>query len=200
MTNKILLGSALGLAAVIAAPASAQSRLPAAVVAVVDTDRIYAECTACRAALSQLQSQATQLQSRQQALSGPIETEGQAIQTAINALPQAQRANPPATLTTRIQRWEQSRATAQQELQRLQQNLQSTQANVRRQIDARLGPIISTVMTSRGATVAVDTQATLARSPSIDVTNDVLAQINSQLPSVSVTPLPPQQQQTAPGR
>lgn len=193
MTNKLLL-AALALGAV-SAPAAAQNRLPAAVVAVVDTDRIYSECTACRAAVTQLQSQATALQQRQQALAAPIQAEGQAIQAAVNALPQAQRSSPPAAITQRIQRWEQSQQTANQELQRLRANLESTQLNVRRQIDARLGPIINQVMTQRGANVALDVQATLARSNAIDVTAEVLSQLNTQLPSVSVTPLPQQQQQ-----
>lgn len=198
MTNKLLLG--LLAATAVAAPAAAQNRLPAAVIAVVDTDRVYGECTACRSALSQLQGQATALQSRQQALAQPIQTEGQAIQAAVNALPAAQRSNPPAALQQRIQRWEQSQQTANQELQRLQQTLQSTQVNVRRQIDARLGPIINQVMTQRGANIAIDTGATLARANGVDITTDVLAQLNQQLPSVSVTPAPQQQQPATQGR
>ena len=198
MTNKLVFG--LLAATAVATPAAAQNRLPAAVVAVVDTARVYAECTACRSALTTLQGQANALQSRQQALAQPIQTEGQAIQAAVNALPAAQRSNPPAALQQRIQRWEQSQQTANQELQRLQQTLQSTQVNVRRQIDARLGPIINQVMTQRGANIAVDTGATLARANGVDVTNDVLAQLNQQLPSVSVTPLPQQQQPATQGR
>lgn len=170
-------------------PALAQ-RAPAAVVVVVDTSRIYAECTACRAAQAQLQSQATALQSRQQALSGPIRTEAQAIQTAVNALSGRQ---PDAALTARIQAIQARETAANQELQRLQQGLQSSQANVLRQINARLNPAINQVMTARGANLAVDTDATLARSQSLDVTAAVLAALNSQLPSVSVTPLPANQ-------
>jgi Skp family chaperone for outer membrane proteins len=192
MTNKLVLG--LLAAVAVAAPAAAQNRLPAAVVAVVDTGRIYAECTACRAALTQLQSQATQLQTRQQALATPIQTEGQAIEAAVNALPAAQRQSPPAALQQRVQRWQQSQQTANQELQGLQTRLQSTQAHVRQQLDARLGPIINQVMTTRGANIAVDTEATLARSNGIDITADVLTALNSQVPSVSVTPLPQQAQ------
>jgi Skp family chaperone for outer membrane proteins len=196
MTNKLLLG--LLAAAAVAAPASAQNRLPSAVVAVVDTGRIYAECTACRAALTQLQGQVTSLQQRQQALAGPIQTEGQAIEAAVNALPAAQRQNPPAALQQRVQRWQQSQQTANQELQGLQTRLQSTQAHVRQQIDARLGPIINQVMTTRGANIAVDTDATLARANGVDITADVLTALNSQVPSVSVTPLPQQQQAQQP--
>jgi Skp family chaperone for outer membrane proteins len=192
MTNKLVLG--LLAAVAVTAPAAAQNRLPAAVVAVVDTNRIYAECTACRAALTQLQSQATALQQRQQTLATPIQTEGQAIEAAINALPAAQRQNPPAALQQRVQRFQQSQQTANQELQGLQTRLQSTQAHVRQQIDARLGPIINQVMTTRGANVAVDTEATLARSNGVDITADVLTALNTQVPSVSVTPLPQQQQ------
>ncbi|GAA4009152.1 OmpH family outer membrane protein [Sphingomonas humi] len=192
MTNKLLLGLLAATAVAAPAAAQAQARLPAAVIAVVDTGRIYTECTACRAAVSQLQGQANSLQARQQALAAPIQTEGQAIEAAINALPAAQRQSPPAALQQRVQKWQQSQQTANQELQRLQQNIQSTQANVRQQIDARLGPIINQVMTARGANVALDTDATLARANGVDITTDVLTALNTQLPSVSVTPLPQQ--------
>ena len=192
MTNKLVLG--LLAAAAVAAPAAAQNRLPAAVVAVVDTGRIYSECTACRAAVTQLQSQETALQTCQQALAAPIQTEGQAIEAAINALPAAQRQSPPAALQQRVQLWQQSQQTANQELQGLQTRLQSTQQHVRQQIDARLGPIINQAMTARGANIAVDTEATLARSNGIDITADVLTALNAQVPSVSVTPLPQQAQ------
>jgi Skp family chaperone for outer membrane proteins len=190
MTNKLLL-AAVAAAAVLPTAAQAQ-RVPPAVVAVVDTDRIYAECTACRAALTQLQSQAQQAQARQQALAGPLNTEGQQIQTAVNALNGRQ---PDQALRTRAEAFQRRQEQAQQELGRLQQNLQSTQVNVRRQIDERLSPIINQVMTARGANVAVDVNATLAAATAVNVTNDVLARLNQQLPSVSVTPLPQQQQQ-----
>jgi hypothetical protein len=41
-------------------------------------------------------------------------------------------------------------------------------------------------MKTKGANLAVDRGATLAIASSIDVTSDVLAQLNAQLPSVSV--------------
>nr|WP_294167318.1 OmpH family outer membrane protein [uncultured Sphingomonas sp.] len=195
MTSKLLLAAIAG-AAVLPSAAQAQ-RVPAAAVVVIDTDRIYRECTACRAAVAQLQTQAQSLQSRQQALAAPLTTEGQQIQTAVNALNGRQ---PDAALRTRIQAFETRREQAAQEVGRLQQNIQSTQVNVRRQIDARMEPIINQVMTARGANVAVDTNATLAASTGINVTNDVLARLNQQLPSVSVTPLPQNQQQQTQGR
>ena len=172
------------------AAASAQ-RLNPAVVAVVDIDRIRRECTACRAAQTQLQTQVTSLQQRQQALSAPLQTEGQQIQTAINAL---QGKQPDAALQQRVTAFQTRQNTANQELARLEQTLRSTGAHVGQQIDQRLAPIIQAQLASSGATLIVDRGSVLAAAPAIDITNTVLAALNQQLPSVSVTPLPQAQQ------
>jgi Skp family chaperone for outer membrane proteins len=194
--NKITLSAAIAvLAATIPATASAQ-RLSAQPIAVVDSDRIFRECTACRAAQTQLQTQLQQAQQRAQQLTAPLQTEGQAIQKAVSALNGRQ---PDAALTARIQALQTQQNTANQELSGRETTLRSTQQHVQQQIGARLGPIINTVMGTRGAAIVVDRSATLAVSPTLDITNDVLAQLNQQLPSVNVTPLPQQQQQqTAP--
>ena len=175
-------------------PANAQ-RAPAAVVIVVDSDRIYRECTACKAAQTQLQSRVTALQSRQQALATQLRTEGQAIQAAVDALKGAQ---PDAALRTRAEAFQKKQNDANEELSRGQQNVQSIQANVLRQINARLNPAINQVMVAKGANVAVDVDATLAHGAGINATNEVLAALNATLPSVSVTPLPQQQQPAQP--
>lgn len=185
-------------ASTLALPTAAQAqRLPAAVIAVVDTGRVYRECTACRSAQAQLQTQATALQQRQQTLATPLQTEGQQLQQAVQALGGR---DPDAALRQRIQAFEQRQNQANQELAQAQQRLQSTQANVLRQINQRLDPIISQVMTARGATVALSTEATLAHAQTVDVTNDVLARLNQALPAVSVTPAPQQQQTQPQGR
>ncbi|MBA2771249.1 MAG: OmpH family outer membrane protein [Sphingomonas sp.] len=182
------LAAAVALSAPVAVHAQ---RLPAAVVAVVDTGRIYRECTACRAAQAQLNSQVTALQTRQRTLATQLQPEQRAIQAAITAL---QGRQPDAALRTRAEAYQRREQQAAQELQQGQQRVQSSQANVLRQINERLNPIINQVMTARGATLAVDTEASLAHSAGINVTSDVLARLNSVLPSVSVTPLPQQQQ------
>jgi len=181
MTKFVLLASLA--AATLALPAVA-SAAPANIV-VVDNERVYAECTACRAAQVTLQGQATAMQSRQAALSAPLKVEAQSLQTAADAL--AGKA-PDAALQTRATAFQARQNSANQELQRLQQNLQSTQANVLRQINARLGPAINQVMVAKGANLAVDINATLAHGAALDVTNDVLVALNASLPSVSVTP------------
>ena len=188
----ILTIAALAASALAIPTAAVAQRAPGAVIVVVDSDRIYRDCTACKTAQTQLQTRVTALQTRQQTLASQLRTEGQAIQTAINAL--AGKA-PDAALRARAEAFQKKQDDANQELGRSQQNLQSIQANVVRQINARLNPVINQVMTARGANIAVDTNATLAHSQSTDVTAEVLAALNRALPSVTLTPLPQQQQQ-----
>lgn len=189
---------ALTLSTALAAPALAQRVNPVAV-AVVDTDRILRECTACRAAQTQLQAQLTQLQQRQQQLAQPLQAEGQQLQAQIQAL---QGKQPDSALQQRIQSLQTRQTQANEELQRGEQNIRSIQTHVLQQINQRLGPIIEGLLASRSVGVVLDRGQALAVSPAIDVTNDVLAQLNQQLPTVSVTPLPQQQpaQQQPQGR
>jgi len=186
-------------ASAMAVPTAAQAqRAPAATIVVVDSGRIYRECTACRTAQASLQSQANTLQTRQQTLAGQLRTEGQAIQTAITALNGAQ---PGAALRTRVQAFQTREQQANGELQRSQTNLQSIQQNVLRQINTRLGPAVNQVMVQRGANIAVDVDATLAHAAGTEVTDAVLVALNATLPSVTLTPLPAQAQPARqPGR
>ncbi|CAN5225522.1 hypothetical protein BH24PSE1_BH24PSE1_02460 [soil metagenome] len=194
--RKILILSAVSAA--IAVPSAAQAqRAPAAVVVVVDSDRVYRDCNACRTAQAQLRTQATALQTRQQTLANQLRPEGQAIQTAIQALNGRE---PDAALRQRAQTFQQRQEQANQELGRTQQNLQSIQANVVRQIEERLSPVINQVMTQRGANLAVDVNATLAHAQGLNVTDAVIAALNAVLPSLSVTPGPQQPQQQPQGR
>ncbi len=175
----------------IAIPTAAQAqRAPAAVIVVVDSERVYRECTACRTAQTQLQAQVTALQTRQQTLTTQLRPDGQSIQTAIQAL---KGRDPDAALRTRVEAFQKRQEAANQELTRGQQNIQSIQANVLRQINERLAPAINQAMAARGANVALDVGATLARSQGLDITTDVLAALNRTLPSLSLTPMPQQQ-------
>lgn len=193
----------IGAAAVMPSTASAQA-LPAAVIAVVDTSRVANDCNACKVAAGQLQGMITQAQQRAQALGTPIQTEDQAIQTEarrVQALPAgAARTAAENALRQRAQALATRQQSAQQELQNLEQNIQSVRANVMRQINEKMNTVITQVMTARGANIAVDQQATLAATRGVDVTDQVLAGLNTALPTISVTPLPAAPATTAPAR
>lgn len=198
--TKTLISLALPLAlAAGSTVAHAQAKLAPAVIAVVDSEKVFRECTACKAAQTQLQTQLTQIQQRAQQLNQPLQTEGQALQTAINAL-----AGKPAdaALQKRATDFQQKQNAAQQELGQREQTFNRNRQYVAQQVQQKMGPIIQTAMTARGANVALDQGATLASAASIDITNDVLTALNAQLPSVSTTaPPPPAQPAPAtPGR
>lgn len=189
--RKILMLSAAAAAFVAPSAAPAQRATPTLAV-VVDSNRVYRDCNACRTAQAQLQSQVTALQTRQQTLMNQLRPEAQAIQTAINALGGKE---PDAALRARAQAFQQRQEQAQQELARTEANIQSIRANVSRQIDERFGPAVRQVMTQAGANLALDVGSTIAHAPALDVTNAVLAAVNATLPTLSLTPLPQQQQQ-----
>jgi len=193
--NKFAVGTALAALSLAVPGAALAQRAPNAQIVIVDTDRVYRDCTACKAAQTTLQGLVASARTRAQQLGQPLQTEAQSIEQAGAALRNqtgAARAAAESALNNRVQAFQTRQTSAQQEVARLEQSIQSTQANVIRQINERLNPIVNQVMTARGANIALDTNATLARSSALDVTNDVLAALNQQLPSVSVTPLPQQ--------
>ena len=200
--TRIIFGTALAALALSAPGAALAQRGGSAQVLVVDTSRVVNTCTACVAATSQLQGMLNSAQQRAQQLRGPIETEANALDAQANTvrnLPAgAARTQQEAALRTRAQALETRQNQANQELQRLDQNLQSIQANVNRQIGERLALVSNQIMTQRGAVLVLPKGSTLANADSLDVTNEVLAALNQQLPSVSVTPLPQQAQQPQP--
>lgn len=188
--KKLFVSAAFAAFMVVPSAAAAQA-IPAAVIAVVDLERVTSQCNACKTASAALQSQLTALQNRGKTLAGPLETEQKAIQAAITALKGAQ---PDAALQNRIRAFETKRQQGEQEVARQQQQLQRNQAHIQRQIVTKLTPIYQQVMQRRGATVLLEQGSTLAAASSIDVTNDVLTALNASLPTIQTT-APAQQQQ-----
>jgi outer membrane protein len=191
---KTMIKSALLATSMFGVSAAYAQNIAPAVVAVIDVQRVTSECTACKAAATQLQGLVNSAQTRAQTLGQPIQTEAQSIDQAAQAAsklaPGAARTAAENALRTRAQALQAKQEAAQREMQGLQQNIQSINANVSRQVYEKLNPIYSQIMTQRGANIAVDQQATLAAAKSIDITDAVLAALNAALPSVSVTPLP----------
>ena len=181
--KKLLITALLVTVAMVPAPAHAQA-IPGAVVAVVDLEKITADCNACRTAKAALQSQITSLQNRQATLAAPLQTEGKSIQTALDALNGKE---PDAALKSRAQAWDAKRQQAAQEVARGEQQIQANNQYVQKQIADKLGPIYSQVMQKRGANVMVEIGQTLASGASLDVTNDVLTALNAALPSIQTT-------------
>jgi Skp family chaperone for outer membrane proteins len=156
---------------------------------VVDTDRILNECTACKAAGTQLQSQVQQGRTRAQQLEASLKTEADALEKAVKALGGKQ---PDAALQARIAAFRQKQQAGSTEMSTKESTIQSTQAHVQQQIGTKIVAIVEQSRARRQASVVVTKASALATDPAIDITGEVLAALNQQLPSVSVTPLPQQ--------
>ncbi|WP_028970644.1 OmpH family outer membrane protein [Sphingomonas sp. URHD0057] len=181
--KKLLVSAAVAAAILTPSVALAQA-VPAAVIAVVDLDRITTECTACKTASAALRAQVTSLQNREKSLATPLQTEQKSIQAAIDAL---QGKEPDAALQARVKAFQARQQQGAQEVQAQQVQIQRNQQFIQKQISDKLGPIYQSVMQRRGANVMLETGATLATTTSVDVTSDVLAALNTAMPSVSVT-------------
>jgi outer membrane protein len=181
--KRLLISASIAASAILPSAAHAQA-IPGAIIAVVDLERVQSECTACKGAAAALQSQASAIKAREQALTTPLQTEGQSIQTAINAL---NGKDPDAALQARIKAFDTKRQQGAQEIASRTQQFQRNQAYVAQQIQSKLNPIYSQVMQRRGANVLVEQGATLASASALDVTTDVLTALNTALPSVQTT-------------
>lgn len=181
--TKILISAALAAAALAPSTATAQA-VPAAIVAVVDLDKVTTDCNACKTASAALRSQVAALTTRETQLTTPLKTEGQSIQTAINALGGKA---PDAALEARVRAFQTKQQSGAAELQRQQQQVQRNQAYIQQQIQTKLGPIYQQVMQRRGANLLLEASSTLATATTVDVTADVVAALNAALPALQTT-------------
>ncbi len=187
--NKYLFTSALA-ALVLATPIAVSAQaVPAAVVAVVDRDRIATSCTQCTVAAQQIQVQIQQYQAREQQVMAPLQAEGQAIQALANAIPAG--GQPDAALRTRAQTFQANQQAAERELGQRQETIQRNRTYLVQQMLQRMDPLIAQLMRERGANLAVDVGATLAHAPALDITDGVLALMNQNAAPFSVTAPPP---------
>ena len=172
------------LAAAVLPQAATAQNVPAPIIVVVDSNKAGTECTACKTALAQLQTQATAIQTLRQQLATPLQTEGQQLQTAVDALKGKQ---PDAALQARIVAFQKKQDQAEQQVQGRAQTFERNRAYVLQQIRTRIGPAIEAVQARRRANLVLDASSTARFSPSLDVTNEVIAELNRTLPSIATT-------------
>lgn len=183
----------------VAAPAFAQA-IPG--LGVVDLQEAVRRSNAFTAASQQIQTtykaQIDQANARSTAIQNELRPQVQAFETA-RAAPNANQ-QALQTQATAIQTRQQ---TAQQELGRILQPVQRAQAYVNEQIVRQLEPALDRVMTRRRLSVILPPDATVKSLPAAQITNDVITELNTLVPSVQITPpanwQPGQQQGAAAG-
>lgn len=182
-----MLVAAAALALLSPVAASAQQLSPAVIV-IVDLDRVVNESAAGKAAATDLQNRANALRTRAQTLQGQLQTDAQAIQQG-----QQNKTLQGPALDQRVKAFQDKENAARAEIGRGEEDLARAQQYVVQQITTAANPIITQLMREKGAAIALAERATIQHSASLNITNDVLARLNTALPKVSTTPPPPQQ-------
>lgn len=180
----------VAMGSLVASGASAQSQ-PA--IMVVDTDRTYAECRACKAALAELEARRTtfeqQLQRSRTELDA-LETQINADGAAIEAMNESAREAANGALRQKISKYTDLAQGLEKQREALAQALKQAQTSVLEQIDARLREIVKEVRAARGATIMVQSGSVLAYDPAADVTAEVIQRLDATLQSVTLPPAP----------
>ena len=183
------------LAVATAPQVAVAQNVPSPVIIVVDSNKAGTECNACKTALAQLTQQGQSLQTLRNQLATPLQTEGQQLQAAIDALKGKQ---PDAALQSRITAFQNKQNQAEQQVQTRVQTFERNRAYVLQQIRTRIAPAIEAVQARRRANLVLDASQTARFSPSLDVTNDIIAELNRTLTSIATTA--PAQAQAPQGR
>jgi Skp family chaperone for outer membrane proteins len=180
--KKFLMGAAL---AALALPAAAHAQ--ATSIAVANLDQAVERSNAYTLAVAQIKvtykAQIDAFDARSKALNAeiaPLVTAFQTAQRAPNANQQA--------LQTQAQTIQTRQQNAQRELGTLYQPIGRAQAYAEEQIVAKLDPALKAAMNAKRVGLVLQPQATVSYQPVADITNDIIAQLNTLVPNVGIVP------------
>ena len=156
-------------------------------VAVLDVDRAIAESAAYKAANAQIQAaykpQITAYQTREAA----VQAEVQGLQAEIQNL-QKNPATPKATLDAKVAAYQTRARAIQAELQRLAAPFARPDAYAQEQIQAKIDQAVTNAMTAKRVGILLKPESVMAFSGGMNLTTDVVTQLNALVPSVTITP------------
>jgi len=174
--------------------AHAQAAAPAAPVAsapgyaaVYDPATAVRESAAFKAADAQIRTQYKAQIDAYSARATPLGNELRGMETEIRNL-QNTANTPPATLQARVTAYQTRRQAIENELAPLGAPFQRPFAYVEEQIITRLDQAVRAAMTAKRVTILIRPDAVAGLLPQGNITGDVVTQLNSLVPTVSITP------------
>lgn len=189
--------TAIAVPAIVATPASAQSRTG---IATANYEAAVVRSQAYQTAVTQMKTTYKADIDATNARAATLQTEIQPLVAAYNAAVQQPGANA-QTVQPQAQALQAKRTSGQQELARLQQRVTLATSYVQEQVSLQLTAAIQTAMKAKNVDLVISPQATVAREPYVDITDDIVAELNKLVPSASITPpagwQPGQSQQNA---
>jgi len=183
----------------LAAPSFALAQSAAGII-VMDADVAISKSTAWTSAMNLIpvtyKAQIDALNARKAAINATLQPQITAFENA-RKLPNANQ----VTLRTQYQALQAKTQAADAELQQMALPIERARQYALEQMRNHVDSAIGAVVRKRGATLALPIQATYAHAPSMDASDDLVAQFNTEVPSVSIVPAAnwqPGQQQAAP--
>jgi Skp family chaperone for outer membrane proteins len=174
--------SALLATALAAAPIAANAQ-----VATADLNAAVQQSAAFQAAQTSIKTtyktQIDAANTRAQALSNQLQPMEKEIETL-----QANKATPPATLQAKVNAYRTAQQNAQREIGNLSAPFQRPTLYAAQQVEDKLDQAVKAAMTAKGVKIIVSPQAVLAVAPEANMTNDIVAQLNTLVKTVSTTP------------
>ena len=170
-------------AAAPAAPRQPAGPLPAPIIAVVDVDKIRESAVAAKSVRDQLTKQ-------QSAYQDEIAKQENDLRNTEQELNKQRTVLSPEAFAQRRQQFEQRVAEFQRSVQARRKQLDDAYKNSMVQVNKVVVDVIQEVAAQRGATLMLPRSQIILSAPAMEVTDEVLSQVNRKLPTVKVT-LPP---------
>jgi Skp family chaperone for outer membrane proteins len=182
---KFMLLAAAPIAAVVALPTVASAQ--ATSIGVANLEEAVQKSNAFVLAINQIKitykAQIDAFEARSKALN----TEIQPLVTAFQTAQRAPNANQ-AALQTQYTALQTRQQNANKELQTLYLPVGRAQAFAEEQIVAKLDPALKAAMTKKKVALVLQPNATVSYQPVADITTDIVAELNTAVPNVSITP------------
>jgi len=164
-----------------AAPALSQTSI-----AVFNQDRVLRDSAVGQHIATRMQAIAQEIDSELTAMSTPIQQETERLNAETASMtPQTVQARP--DLMQRIEALNQQAQQFEIARRARQQEIVQTERQAMAPVYQALQPILEAVVEERGIDILVDRANLVFASPEVDISDDVIARLNQQLPTVTVT-------------
>ncbi len=160
-------------------PASAADDSQAATIAFVDVARIMRESAAAKSLRAQLEKQEGSYEAE-------IKTQTDNLRKDEDALRKSRAASTPEAFATKQQEFQTKVDALRQQVERRRQQMAFAQDDAMRKLEPILAKVVAEVAKEVGASIVLDTGRVLVSSNNLNITDQVLSRLDSQISTLTV--------------
>jgi outer membrane protein len=171
-------------AAPAAAPAAAATapaaKAPAAAILFLDRQAVLRNSAVGKDMAAQAQALVKKMEAEFGPENAKLQADMQAFQSQASVLA-------PAARDAKMKELEARRDAFKKKIQDRQASIQAGLTQSRQKVEQAIGPILEKLMTARAANLLLDRSLVVLGKTELDISNEVIAQLNTALPKVTVT-------------